>query len=243
MLVQAMPGAMGLAWPPRAGRGPDRIAVEDALAATACRWLRSRAVKVCQGFGAEADRADHAALLRHGFRLATQVTHLRRDDEPVSLAGSFDPASCPLTFSRIDREPRAVVAATLLATYEGSRDCPELNGTRTADELLAGFTSPLTRPEWRLLARHGTEPVGIVFLDAGTEPRVLDLSYLGLAPAARGRGWGGWMLRYSFQVAGDEGCSAVALSVDVRNEPALRLYDRRGFRESDRRDVYLVSWS
>ena len=35
---------------------------------------------------------------------------------------------------------------------------------------------------------------------------------------------------------------AVTLSVDARNDPALRLYHRHGFRMLDRKDVYLALW-
>src|SRR5262245_41788537 len=46
VMVQVIPGALGLAWPPRA-ESPE---VEDALVTAACDWLRSRGVKVCQAF-------------------------------------------------------------------------------------------------------------------------------------------------------------------------------------------------
>jgi ribosomal protein S18 acetylase RimI-like enzyme len=242
MLAQSLPGALGLAWPPRAERGPDQRAVEDELVAAACGWVRTRGVKVCQVFGAEDERADLEPLERGGFSRITQVTHLRKDIEPGE-GRSFDPASCPLAFDRYDAGRRETIAATLLATYEGSLDCPELNGSRTADELLAGFTGPLPmQAEWWFLAHDGGEPVGVVLLDAGIEPGVLELSYLGLVPPARGRGWGEWMLKFSVDVAIEEGCRAVTTSVDVRNEPARRLYARHGFRECDRRDVYLIAW-
>src|SRR5206468_2243572 len=75
MLVQALPGALGLAWPPRAEAGPDRVGVEDALVSAACGWLRSRGVKVCQVFATDTDGP--APLGRHGFRHVTQVIHMR----------------------------------------------------------------------------------------------------------------------------------------------------------------------
>src|SRR5262245_39124059 len=67
MLVQPLPGAIGLAWPPRAEPGCERVL--DALVSAACGWLRSRGVKVCQVFAADAD--DLAALERHAFRHVT----------------------------------------------------------------------------------------------------------------------------------------------------------------------------
>lgn len=131
----------------------------------------------------------------------------------------------------------------MLATYDGSRDCPELSGDRTADELLDGFAGPLAgRPGWRLLAWHDGEPVGVVLFDAGTEPGVVEVSYLGLVPRARGRGWGDALARYAVRFAARDGATALALSVDARNDPARGLYARHGFRPTGRRAVYLARW-
>jgi len=241
MLVQALPGALGLAWPPRAERGKFQTAIEDALAAAACGWLRGRGVKVCQAFGPAAARADAAAFGRHGFRLVTRVTHLRRAGGDGDRA--FDPAAGPLAFEPFAPAARAEFAATLLATYHDSRDCPELTGTRTAAELLDGFRGPVTPGrDWWYLVRHAGDPVGVVLFDTGLEPGVLELNYLGLVPAARGRGWGDWLVRFALGHAAADGSLALNLSVDERNAPALRLYERHGFVEYDRRDVYLAAW-
>lgn len=242
ILVQSLAGALGLAWPPRAVAGIDGCRIEDELVSVALGWLRGRGVKVCQVFGAETERAEFAALERHGFRRVTSVTYLRRViDRNNDL---FDPVGSPLTFEPFDPDHRERIAPVVLATYEGSCDCPELTGSRNDEDLLAGFSGMLsTLPRWWFVARHATEAVGVVLFEAGTEPATLELNYLGLVPGVRGRGWSHSMARYAIGFAAAEGQSALTLSVDGRNEPALRLYARHGFREYDRRDVYLVSWS
>ena len=55
ILVQVMPGALGLTWPPVTDRR-NRAAIEDALVGGACDWLRSRGVKVCQAFASQLER-------------------------------------------------------------------------------------------------------------------------------------------------------------------------------------------
>lgn len=240
VLVQSLPGALGLAWPPRVEPGRDRQAVEDALVSAACDRLQSRGVKVCQSFAPEPDRDAMAPLARHGFRLITQLAYLRREIDPARDARS--PGGFTLAFDRIGPKERKAFGETLLATYEGSLDCPEAAGTRTPDEMLDGFRGPLSPTGWWHLARHNGEPVGVVLFDPGTEPDALELSYLGLVPAARGRGWGNELVRFAFTRTAAGGHHALTLSVDVRNEPALRLYDRHGFRAFDRRDVYLAGW-
>lgn len=237
MLAQRMPGALGLAWPP----GADSRAAEDALTAAAGRWLRAGGVKVCQAFTPPgADPAEMAPLERAGFRLVTEVVHLRRDLTP---GGDGLLPGGPLTFDPVADADRAVFAATLLATHDGSLDCPELTGDRTAVELVAGFAGPLAgRSGWRVLVRHGGESVGVVLLDAGCEPGVVEMSYLGLVPTARGRGWGDVLVRHAIRFAAEDGAAALTLSVDARNDPARRLYARHGFHPTDRRAVYLAAW-
>ncbi len=242
MLVQPLAGALGLAWPPRGLSRPDQHRIEDELVSVALGWLRGRGVKVCQAFGAEADRGNFTALERNGFRRITSVTYRRRAIDRNN--DRFDSTRSPLTFEAFNPDHREQIASVVLATYDGSLDCPELTGSRSNEELLAGFSGVLSPcPRWWFVARHDTEAVGVILLEVGTEPGALDLSYLGLIPGVRGRGWSHSMARYAIGFAAAEENSTLTLSVDVRNEPALRLYARHGFREYDRRDVYLLSWS
>jgi len=197
-------------------------------------------VTVCQSFAPLADRAEMAPLLRNGFGLITSVIHQRR---PSHLCSSPRLGGQPLTFDPFLPDLRAEFAATLLATYTNSLDCPELTGQRGPSDLLDGFSGPgiPTSPGW-FLVRDTTRPVGVVLFDSGTEPGAVELNYLGLVPAARGKGWGDALVRFAIEAATSAGASALTLSVDTRNTPALRLYERHGFQEYDRRDVYLAFW-
>ena len=55
---------------------------------------------------------------------------------------------------------------------------------------------------------------------------------MGVVPEARGRGIGGALLDALLAVARDQGFRALSLAVDRQN-PAHRLYERKGFREAD----------
>jgi ribosomal protein S18 acetylase RimI-like enzyme len=237
MLVQPLPGALGLAWPPRAEAGCEPTA--DALVSAACGWLRSRGVKVCQVFAAEGD--DLAALDRHEFRHVTQVVHMRRGVDANRERDDGPPS--PLIRPAAD-SPADLFTDTLMKTYDGSLDCPELTGPRTAAEVLDGHRPADGVPADRFwyLAWSAAEPVGVVLFDVGTEPGALELSYLGVVPSARGRGLGGELVRFAVAHAAAAGCPALTLSVDARNGPAARLYRRHGFREYDRREVLLAAW-
>jgi len=232
-MVQAMPGALGVAWPPR-GESPE---IEDALAATACDWVRAGGVKVCQVFTSGDETADMAPLERAGFRHVTQLVVMRR---VVGSAARRDPRP-PITFVSESPPFRDEFRNALLATHEGTLDCPELNGSRTPEELLAGFAQP--GAQYAAFDPAASEaPIGVVMLTCGEEPGTVELAYLGVVPAARGRGHGGSLLAFVLAEAGRLRAAVLTLSVDARNEPALRLYRRHGFAETDRREVWLADF-
>lgn len=228
-LVQALPGALGVAWAPRG----DSAEAIDAVTDAACAWLRGRGVKVCQAFAAAGEAADVLPLERAGFRYTTQLVFMR--GEPPRVRSDAEPEQ-RLTFWF--RAPPLIkdLEDTLLATHRGSLDCPELNASRTDVELMQGFASATTA-EW-YYATRGDERVGLAIVEAGTGG-ALELTYLGVVPAARGRGFGAELLQ--FLLASVAHSSALNVSVDARNTPAVALYARHGFAEYDRRAVWLLA--
>ena len=236
ILAQAMPGALGVVWPPRAeARG-----IEDALVLTACAWLRSRGVKVGQSFASADELPDFAPLERNGFARVTQLAFMSREVKPSTDSTSDLPDPLSVHAWGPDAEG---FAAMLLASYEGSRDCPELTGKRTSAELLASHAlTAAGRFIHRVLVSDGGEPVGVLLTDAGAEPDTIELSYLGVVPSARGRGLGRQLVQLALRVAAGDGARAMTLSVDAHNEPALRLYREAGFAETERCEVFLAQW-
>jgi ribosomal-protein-alanine N-acetyltransferase len=59
-----------------------------------------------------------------------------------------------------------------------------------------------------------------------------------VAPAARRRGLGGWLLRFALARAGRGGARRALLEVRAGNREALSLYGRLGFRPCGRRRDY-----
>lgn len=231
-LVQIMPGALGVSWPPRG----ETIEIENAVVLAANDWLRSRGVKVCQAFAWSAELPAMAPLVRNGFRPITQLVFMRSD---LSPAVGF--LQTPLTFETAVPPFTPEFRQTLLATHEHTLDCPELNQARLAEELLAGLTDELPRTRWHL-AKLDNVPIGSVIHSVGIDPTIGELSYLGVVPGARGRGLGGELLKFVLSESIRDNVRAVTLSVDSRNEPALRIYRRFGFMETDRREVFLARW-
>lgn len=229
-LVQALPGALGVAWAPR-GDSADAL---DTVTSAAVAWLRERGVKVCQAFAAAGEAADVAPLERAGFAHTTQLLFLRRE---IPRGGWSVPRAPQVT---LVAEPLSSnsLAATLLATHEGTCDCPELNAPRTPAEILAGFTQPANG--WTFRADHDGAPVGALSVES-VPGGLAELSYIGVVPAARGRGFGSDLLQLAMGGAGANGAETLTVAVDARNTPAMHLYTRHGFAEYDRRDVWLLA--
>lgn len=68
---------------------------------------------------------------------------------------------------------------------------------------------------------------------------VWEVVYLGLTPAARGRGLGRQAIAHALELARPH-ASRLELAVDIRNRPATRLYNATGFAVFDRRSVHLA---
>lgn len=237
MLVQVMPGALGLAWPPTVERGRGRDAIEDALVSGSAAWLRSRGVKVCQAFAREEERESFASLERGGFRSLTKLLELRRNLEDIQTRPSR------MQFEPIGDANRTAFVAALLASFEGSLDCPEVGGSRTEAELLASYTESSAQSTLWFLAKLDGEPAGVVLLEEPSEPGVCELTYVGIAPRFRRRGLGAELVRFALQTARNTGHHSLHLSVDERNLPARRLYETLGFQASGERCVFLANWS
>lgn len=232
MLAQPLPGNAGLVWPPEA----DTPEAAEALTGSAVAWLRARGCRFGQALLTPEELPAAAPLLQHGFRHITRLWNLRR---PV--ATEISPPD-GLSLVEFDAENRATFVQTLLATHTGTRDCPELNGIRTADEVLAGHRAAGYAPGRWWLACAAGEPVGVLLLGDGPTAADRELAYVGVVPSARGRGTGRALVTRALTLAAAEGAAAVTLAVDARNDPAARLYRGLGFRPFDAREVLLAVW-
>ena len=132
-------------------------------------------------------------------------------------------------------------------SYESSLDCPELSGRREIEDVIAGHKAAGEfRPSlWRVLLREDggghVTPAGVLLLSglgvAGTAG--VELVYLGLTPEARGRGFGERLLSVAQAAAAATHGGTLALAVDARNTPALRLYRQGGLRQVQTRQAFL----
>jgi len=229
-LAVALPGAQGQLLPPV----DDNPETEDRLVAIACRWLASRGTKVVQVNLADEEARLGESLVRGGFAAVTRLVQLA-----AAAGGEKTEIESGVRLTPYAESDRKAFAAALVASYTDTHDCPELDGVRTADEIVAGYRAAAgIDPDWHL-AVVDDQPAGVLLLAAGETPDEREVAYLGVVPAARRRGVGLALGAAALRLAADRGAARVTVGVDERNAPAIRLYERLGFAVLSRSAVYL----
>lgn len=228
--VAPLPGAVALVWPPCGTQDPSAAA---GLWSCVDAAIRTQHAKLAQIVLPEVDEPTAAAMTAHGFVPLTALVYLRRPLERV-------PRTPPegMTLAPVDRQSPAL-ADLLPRTYEGSLDCPELDGLRTVDEVLEGHAGDPTMNEahWWIIKTTGQDS-GVVLVNADRAAPLWDLVYFGLVPAARGRGLGRRVLGWLLEQAQSHGARILSVAVDCRNGVAQRLYEGLGFKRFDHRQVW-----
>ncbi len=230
MFAYLIGGRQSAVWVPRA----DRADIEDALVGATFAWFRENYVRVVQAVLDDDDCPHATALERAGMRYVTEIVFATRTMQPSLPRGESQLVIQAVPSSHPE------LATLLLRTYEGTVDLPELNGTRTAADIISAYETFWNdeTPLWFLAMQAGVA-VGVLCLSLQPD-RTIELTYLGLVPEARGRGFGEEILRFALDRATTENAPTIHLSIDARNAPAFRLYRKHGFDETARRKVYLA---
>jgi ribosomal protein S18 acetylase RimI-like enzyme len=189
----------------------------------------------------ETDASDHATRLQKaGFRHIADLLYL------VSPRDSFPEIrpTLPLALRPYDEQQRSALAELIEQTYEGTRDCPQLNGVRSPEDVVAGYQAigQFSPQRWLIASQEGRD-VGCLLLADHPSYDQWELVYLGLVPQARGQGIGFALTRYAQWLAQQAGRERLVLAVDADNAPALRLYAQAGFQTWDRRSVLVKKGS
>jgi mycothiol synthase len=228
-LAVVSPGAQGQLLPPYAAND-----VEDLLVAEACRWLASRGIKVIQVTLPDNEAHRGASLYRCGFKRVTRLVQYG-----IPAAGEKRPAESKYHLRpHTDAEPQAFADALVSASTD-SKDCPELDGARTPEEIVEGYRSAAGPAPWWFYAEAGHRPAGVLLLAAGDDPAECEIVFLGVVPGFRRKGVGTFLTRAAVGLAGERGTDRLTVGVDERNAPAVGLYEGLGFVRLGRTDVYL----
>lgn len=233
-LYQLQPGRTALLWPPRLSpQAPSSVA--RGLMAEMISRLQRGAVRLANTLLSRVDPAEQRLLADLQFAYIADLIYL------VSFVQGFPSPepSAELEFEAYDSQNHGRLAQVVLATYEGSLDCPALDGVRDIEDVLAGYRAAgrFLADHWAIV-RHQGEDVGCVLLADHPREDCCELVYVGIAPAARGRGWGRQLVRWAQWRTGQAGRSRLVAAVDAANHPALAIYASLGFSAWDRRQCY-----
>lgn len=244
LLTQSLAGRAGALWPPEVALNLHRATVAAGLVRTALDDLRRRGFRIAQALvdTASPARAAHD-LTRGGLPRITDLIYMARDAQAPPPAAIARPPAAEFAWEPYDEARPGPFADALQRTYAGSLDMPELDGVRSLDDVLASHRAAgRFRPERWQLGRIPGEPdaAAVLLLSDLGDRGAWEIAYLGLTPAARGRGLGRAALRYALELARPH-VSRLELAVDVRNTPAERLYRAAGFLPFDRRSVHLTT--
>jgi ribosomal protein S18 acetylase RimI-like enzyme len=236
-LTQVLPGATGVLWPPQARLGnKDRELIENALLEESLRWLQQQGARLVQAILSREEAHLAASLLRGGFIKPTRLRYLRYEPDsgvitmPVGQFLSYRDASANLFHD------------TMMRSYQGSLDFPEVDGRRSLTEILQGYQSSGFSPDRWWVRMEKETPVGVLLLSDIEPKSVWDLTYIGVVPESRRLGHGRELVRKAVTEAQAAGVELLTVCVDERNLPALHLYAKLGFEEYDIREVFLLLW-
>ena len=179
-----------------------------------------------------------------GFRFLTGLVYLTR---PSNAPGSFhegvEDSVQELSWVEYSPETDRLFQEGIERTYAQSLDCPELTGLRSTAEVIAGHRAVgLFDPSLWFAALRQKEPVGVILLSRMSVPQTLEVVYMGVAQPARGTGVANALLRRAVDAGDRLDATTLALAVDQRNAPALRLYDKWGFARTGFRDAWIATF-
>ncbi|MGD0654698.1 MAG: GNAT family N-acetyltransferase [Thermoguttaceae bacterium] len=235
---QILPGKSAQVWLPRLLQNEATSTAIVLLRATVGRL--DRQVRMAQILMETVTAEEENILCKGGFDYLTDLLYLvcQEDDFPLALL------PCPLEFEAYNSQNHDRLARIVDATYQDTLDCPKLNQVRQLDDVLAGYraTGEFSPGRW-LIVCYENRDVGCLLLADHPRYENMELVYMGVIPAVRGRHWGTDIARHAQWVARQAGRLRLVLAVDASNLPAIEMYASVGFRTWDQRRVYYQIFS
>ncbi|MHC5023844.1 MAG: GNAT family N-acetyltransferase [Planctomycetota bacterium] len=233
VLLVPNPGRTAMVFSGRVWSGRD-VPPLAGLLRHACRATDVIDVDLAQTLLDPGETLAREAFQDGGFEPLATLSYLqrslpRRAPSPPDWPRGVRPV--PFEASRRDELLRV-----LDASYEDTLDCPGLRGRRRTEDILAGHraSGEFDPALWTLLLEDD-RAIGTLLLNPSPAQQSVELVYLGMAPAARGRGLGTCLLRHGLRLLAGRAEQSITLAVDEQNAPALALYRREGFRPILRR--------
>jgi ribosomal protein S18 acetylase RimI-like enzyme len=233
---QRQPGDIAVYWPPQLAPGEsDETAI--LLTQAVVGALDNTTIELTQTLLPSRGAPTARVLKATGFSHLADLLYMYCEAERFPTETPDFPE---LQFVRYNASRRSRLMKIIARSYEQTLDCVPLNGIRTVDNVITGYQNTgVFRPENWLLVRGRNRDAGVLLLAAHPKAGHWELVYMGLAPEARGRGWGRQITRYAQWLARQAGVARIVVAVDSANAPALKMYRTAGFEVWDRRTVYV----
>jgi GNAT superfamily N-acetyltransferase len=209
-----------------------KIPAIEMLLEAICENIGGQNIQLAQALLDPTDGVGRRILEARGFKRMAELIYLH-----APIRRPMPPPALPpdLSVSNYSQQSHPLFATAIAASYQDSLDCPALNGVRRIEDIIAGHKAggEFDPSNWFVICQQdpingGNEPIGVLLLSRLPKGDSAELVYLGLSPAARGRGLGDWMMRRAFTTAAAMGVARLSLAVDSINAPALKLYYRFG---------------
>lgn len=232
--VQPQPGQTAQLWPPHS-----RSSSAATLLRAAANWAAAQGLQIVQAV-IDTDDEETAALLReNGFPRLADLLYLSaptKGDLPRP-SPAMEPSD--VSFEPIGSLPSPRLTDLMSLIEDRSLDCPGLHGVLSPAQAIEGFRRQgQFVPEHWCIVRYRGRDAGALLMAAHPHIDCYELMYMGIVPRWRGHGLGARLVEEAIRRAGASKAKLVLLSVDVTNAPAIRLYERAGFRLYGKRTLY-----
>ncbi len=220
-------------------RSPSQVHQRAALLEHALAYLKEQDVDLAQSLLPCDDQLGHEAHVNGGLLPLTTLLYMER-----SLARPFKSPPVPDGIELIPwtESMDETLGCILDATYEDTLDCPGLCGLRRTEDIILGHKSCGRQdPGGWILARIDGAFAGAILVNHSRNDDNVELVYIGLAPAARGRGLGAFLLQTLLARYSGSSFRRMTLAVDTKNLPAIQIYEALGFRGTGHRNAYIAS--
>ena len=203
-----------------------------------CRWAFQTGSRLLQVIVEPDDTARQELCRAGGFKLLTDLKYMIHDGKnktPNVPDNKYD-------WLCYDRSRHDLFQKIIMETYQGSRDCPELEDLRDIEDVIKSHRAAgkFDYNLWKLLMDQG-KPVGVLLLIPMSDAQTMELTYMGLCPHVRGKRLGEVLIAEALACARQNQRRFLILAVDHRNLFACRLYQKFGFEEIMKRTVLIHS--
>lgn len=221
-------------------RSATRIPLAQRVIEQTVEDLPAGGVRMVQSLIEMEQTIQRTALERAGFDVLARLIymHAPAPGRPPHTLPAIAVPGVAVEVLPWSEENRPLFEQAVLGSYEETRDCPGLVGTRHIDDILDGHRGTgVFSPELWHVVTLDEKPAAVLLLAALPPRDALELVYLGVTKAARGHGLGRQLLRLVFAHAAQLNVDRIYLAVDEKNAPALSIYREAGFRSETRRDA------